>query len=98
MVASPFHVTLVSTEVTAIVFDQAYRRIEVLNVDGTDPVYFRVGQTDPEVGGAGSQVLPAAIGAVELDVTTAGPTEVRLISAGGPQVSVRGIVDVVGRS
>jgi hypothetical protein len=97
VVASPSHATLVPTEVTTIEFDQGYRRIEVLNVDGSDAVYFRVGQTDPEVGAAGSQILPAAICSVELDVTTAGPTEVRLISAGGPQVSVRGIVDVVGR-
>jgi len=97
MAGSPQHATLVPDEVTTLEFDQGYRRIEVLNVDGSDAVYFRVGQTDPEVGGTGSQVLPAAIGSVELDVTTGGPTEVRLISAGGPQVSVRGIVDVVGR-
>lgn len=98
MVASPFHVTLVPDEVTAVEFDQGYRRIEVLNADGSDAVYFRVGQTDPEVDGVGSQILPAAICSVELDVTTAGPTEVRLISAGTPHVSVRGIVDVAGCS
>jgi hypothetical protein len=95
---SPQYATLVANQVSTLLFEQGYRRIEVLNVDGTDAVYFRVGQTDPEIGSTGSQVLPAAICALELDVTTAGPTEVRLISAGTPLVSVRGIVDVVGRS
>jgi hypothetical protein len=47
VVASPSHATLVPTEVTTIEFDQGYRRIEVLNVDGSDAVYFRVGQTAP---------------------------------------------------
>ncbi len=94
MATSPWHATLSAGVVLPVVFEQDYERIEVLNVDGAAAVYFRVGQTDPAVAAEGSHVLPAAIGSVELDVTTAGPTEVRLISSGTPKVSVRGVVNL----
>lgn len=93
-VASPFHLTLSANLASVVTFEQDYDRIEILNVDGAAAVYFRVGQTDPTVAGTGSQVLPAAIGSIEVDVTTSGPTEVRLISAGTPKVSVRGVVNL----
>lgn len=95
MAGSPQHATLAASVVTPIVFDQDYDRIEVVNVDGVAAIYFRVGQTDPGIAATGSYVLPAAISRVELDVTTSGSTEVRLISAGTPKVSVRGVVDTV---
>ncbi len=44
--------------------------------------------------GAVVATLPAAIGSVELDVTTSGPTEVRLISSGTPKISVRGVINL----
>lgn len=88
------HATLSAGIVLPLVFDQDFDRIEVVNVDGAAAVYFRVGQTDPAVAATGSHVLPAAIGSVELDVTTSGPTEVRLISSGTPKVSVRGVIDL----
>lgn len=92
MAASPQHATLVAGQVTTLTFDEDFRRVEVLNVDGAAAVYFRVGAAvPPTVGGAGSDVLPAAIAAVEVDVHTSGNTVVKLISAGTPTVSVRGV-------
>jgi hypothetical protein len=91
---SPWHATLSAGVALPVVFEQDYDRIEVVNVDGTAAVYFRVGQTNPGVAAEGSHVLPAAIGSVELDVTTSGPTEVRLISSGTPKVSVRGVINL----
>lgn len=73
MAGSPQHATLVATVVTTITFDQDYDRIEVLNVDGAARVYFRVGVIDPVVAATGCNVLPAAIGGVEVDVTRAPP-------------------------
>lgn len=98
MAGSPQHATLTANTVLPIVFDQDYDRIEIVNVDGAAAVYFRVGQTNPGIAAEGSQVLPAAIGSVEVDVTTSGGTEVRLISAGTPKVSVRGVVDLIRRT
>lgn len=98
MAQSPQHAQLTAGVVLPLTFDQDFDRVEVVNVDGAAAVYFRVGQTDPGVAATGSQVLPAAIGSVEIDVTTAGPTEVRLISAGTPKVSVRGVVEIVRRA
>ena len=94
MAGNPQHATLAAGIVTPLVFDQDFQRVEILNVDGAAAVYFKVGQSDPAVAATGSQVLPAAIGSVEVDVTTSGPTEVRLISSGTPKVSVRGVVDL----
>lgn len=74
-----------------LTFDQDFNVIEVVNVDGAAAVYFRVGATNPTVAGEGSHVLPAAICSMELPVYTAGATVVRLVSAGTPKVSVRGV-------
>jgi hypothetical protein len=91
MAGSPQHVTLTANVVSTLTFDQDFENIEVLNVDGASEVYFRVGATAPTVGGTGCHVLPAAIGSVEVEVFTSGATVVKLISAGTPKVSVRGI-------
>lgn len=95
---SPKHVQLTAGVVAPVIFEQDYDRIEIVNVTGSAAVYFRVGQTDPGVEVTGSNVLPAAIGSVEMDVTTSGGTEVRLISVGTPKVSVRGVIEVIRRS
>lgn len=91
MAASPQHATLVASTVTTLTFDEAYRRVEVLNVDGTAEVYVTTTGTAPTVGGTGCHVLPAAISSVEIPVRTWGGTVVKLISAGTPKVSVRGL-------
>ncbi len=91
MAGTPQHATLVADTPTVMTFDQDFDQIEVLNVDGAAEVYVRVGATNPTVGGTGSDVLPAAINALPIRVYTSGNTVVRLISAGTPKVSVRGI-------
>lgn len=94
MAGSPQHAVLVAATVATLTFDQDFTAIEVLNVDGAAEVYGRIGADAPTVGGTGCFVLPAAISSLELPVYTAGPTVVKLISAGTPKVSVRGVVDL----
>jgi hypothetical protein len=93
MAASPQHATLAAGVVTTLTFDEDFGTVEVMNVDGADKVYFTVGDGSavPVVGATGSHVLPAAIGAVEIQPPTGKNTVVKLISAGAPSVSVRGI-------
>ncbi len=92
MTASPTHSTLVADTVTTVTFDTNFGRVEVLNVDGAAAVYFRVDGVAPTVAGTGSHVLPAAIGSLEVaDGTSGQATVVKLISAGTPKVSVRGL-------
>lgn len=93
MAGSPQHSTLVAATVTTLTFDPDFNWVEVLNVDGAAAVYFRADSTAPTVGGTGCHVLPAAIGSLAVKVFTDGATVVKLISAGTPQVSVRGSVE-----
>lgn len=88
----PQHFTLTANTVQTVTFTENFGRIEVLNVDGAAAVYVSNDGTDPTVAGTGYNVLPAVIGSVELPDATAGiVTVVKLISAGTPKVSVRGI-------
>lgn len=90
MTASPAHVTLVANTVTTVTLDGNYSTIEVLNVDGAAPIYFTVDGTTPTVEGNGCNVLPAAI--CGLTVWAGSNVDViKLISAGTPKVSIRGI-------
>ena len=90
--ASPHHLTLVAATVATVEFTQNFGRIEVLNRDGAAEVYFTVDGSTPTVGGDNCQVLPAAIGYLTVDDGTRGvPSVVKLISAGTPKVSVRGL-------
>lgn len=92
MAVSPQHATLVAATVATLTFDIDFPEIEVTNVDGADIVYFRCGGTAPTVAGAGSYVVHATKGAaVTIRPQTSGPTVVKLISAGTPKVSARGI-------
>ncbi len=104
MAAGPLHATLVAGVVTSLTLDlpdprqdnlsftPVPARVEVLNVDGAAAVYFTITGVDPTVAGNTCHVLPAAIGSVELSDTTPGATTVvKLISAGTPKVSVRGL-------
>jgi hypothetical protein len=99
------HVTLVAATVTTLTlvvaepagevlsFAPAARtHVEVTSVDGAGVVYFTTDGTVPTIGGANCHVLPAAICSLEVLDETAGATAVvKLISAGTPQVSVRGL-------
>jgi hypothetical protein len=84
------HGTLVATTVTTVTLGQDWDYLEVVNRNGTAEIYFTVGGATPTVGGADCEVVPAAIGAVEVKVNAAGPTVVKLISAGTPAYTVRG--------
>jgi hypothetical protein len=88
---SPQTTTLAAGVVKTITFSVNYGIVEVLNATGTSAIYFRTDGVDPTVGGDGCEVVPAAIGSLKVADRGAGaPTEVRIISAGTPQVSVRG--------
>lgn len=90
-VGSPHHATLVAATVSTFTFSSNYGQIMVLNRDGAAEVYFRTDGVDPVVGADGCDVLPAAIGAVVVvDGTKGQNSEVRLISAGTPKVTVKG--------
>lgn len=86
--ADPQHVTLVANTVSTITLAVDASKVEILNVDGAAAVYATVDGSTPTVGGNGAWCLPAAIGSLELSPRTAGPTVVKLISAGTPMVSV----------
>jgi hypothetical protein len=90
MTASPAHGTLAADTVTTITFDEVYNQVEVLNVDGAAAIYVTADNTTPTVEGNGCNVLPAAIGGLVIASPTT-PTTVKLISAGTPKVSVRGV-------
>jgi hypothetical protein len=91
MAGSPQHATLVADTVTTFTFDEDYNSVEAFNVDGAERVYFTVDGTDPDIAATGSEVLPAAIGGLVVDVPVSGVTVVKLKSVGVPAVSVRGL-------
>jgi hypothetical protein len=81
---------LVASTVDTVTFARDCDTVEVLSLDGSAAIYFTVDGTTPTVGGANTNVVPAAVGSLELDVPTAGNTVVKLISAGTPIYSVTG--------
>jgi hypothetical protein len=83
--------SLAAATVDRVTFEGNYERVEVLNRDGADEVYFTVDGADPTVAGDGTHVLPAQIGAVVVPSPGRRSTVVRLISAGTPTYSVRGV-------
>lgn len=89
--ANPQHFTLVAATVKTFTLDSDFYEVEVTNVDGAAAAYFTVNGATPAVATDGSLVLPAAIGHVTVRPRTAGATVVKMISAGTPKVSVRGI-------
>lgn len=93
MASSPVHLTLSAGVASTVTFVENFARVEVLNVDGAAIVYFTNDASTPTVGGNGCHVVPAALGAaLEVDDETVGVTVVKLISAGTPKVSVRGVL------
>lgn len=94
MALSPAHRTLVANTPLTISFDSNFGRVEVLNVDGAGgaPIYVSNTGVDPTVGADGFHIVGGAAGAfLEVDDKTSGNTVVKLISAGTPFVSVRGV-------
>ncbi|MET8278271.1 hypothetical protein [Micromonospora sp. NPDC005174] len=83
------HATLVANTVTSLTFATNGGRVEVLNADGAADVYFRADGVNPTVGGTNCHLLPAVVNSLEVADESTGDTNVRLISAGTPRVSVR---------
>lgn len=88
----PLKSALTASTVATVTLDVgAFSSVEVLNVDGTAAIYFTTDGTTPTVAGNGCSVLPAAIGALTLDLVGYVQPTVKLISEGSPKVSVRGL-------
>lgn len=86
--------TLTATTVDTVTLDADYTAVEVLSRNGAAEIWFT---TDtgiaPTVGGANCDVLPAAIGSLIVDASAYGtPTVVKLISAGAPTYTVKGLL------
>lgn len=91
---SPRYATLTGGAVSTVTFDQDYKQVELLNIDGAAEVSVRVGAgtvADPVAGQTGVEILPAAIGALVLNVHTSGPTVVKLLADSAARVAVRGL-------
>ncbi len=83
------HGTLVAGQVTTVTLDDKnFSLIEVLNVDGSEAIYFTINGTTPTVEGDDCEVLPAAVGSLFLDAGSS--AVVKLISSGTPRYSVKG--------
>jgi hypothetical protein len=90
--ANPQHFTLVANTPKVVTLDANYGVVEITNVDGAAVIYVSTdGTTNPTVAGDGFDVLPATINSVDLKDGSTGTSVVRLISAGTPFVSVRGL-------
>lgn len=87
------HGQLTAVTVATVTLDGDFGSVEILNRDGTAEIYALIdsGSTNPTVGGNDTEVLPAAIGSVTLSSLTPGATQVKLISAGTPKYSVKGV-------
>jgi hypothetical protein len=84
------HATLTAATLKTIKLSAVTERVTVVNRDGADAVYFRADSVTPTVEGDDCYVLPAAIGSMNIpcEASTEGYTEVRIISAGTPKISV----------
>lgn len=94
MAESPQHATLTAATVATFTLSAQYQRVEVYSVDGAAALYFTVDGTTPVAAATGTYVIGAAIQAVEVAAPTpaaGASTVVKVISAGTPKVSVRGV-------
>lgn len=81
--------TLTASTVDTVTFADDIDEVSIINLDGAAAVYFTTNGTTPTVAGASTYVLPAAIGTATFQPFTAGPTVVKVISAGTPTISVQ---------
>lgn len=94
----PQHVTLTATVKSELTFAGVdLWLVEVTVVAGADPVWFTVNGNEPTVGGQGCHVVAGVAGAFTVasprrdGAPEDGQTVVKLISAGTPLVSARGL-------
>jgi hypothetical protein len=87
------HATLVAATMDTVTLDGDYKQVEVVARDAVSEIYFTVDGPNPTVLGDNTHVLPQAIGRVTVPASAAPgtPTIVKLISAGVPKYSVRGL-------
>lgn len=84
------HATLVAATVDTVTLSE-FSVVEVLNRDGVAAIYFTTDGSTPTVAGDNTQVLPAAVGGVQVStINISGTNVVKLISAGTPSYSVTG--------
>ncbi|WP_327222998.1 hypothetical protein OG229_02320 [Streptomyces platensis] len=82
-------ITLVAGQVETTTFTEDLDEVTIVSLDGAAALYFTVDGRTPTVGGANARVVPAAIGAVNIDVPTAGNSVVKVISSGTPTISIQ---------
>lgn len=83
--------TLVADTVDTVTLGRDWKEIEVLSHDGAAAIYFTTDGSEPTVEGAHCDVVPATPSSAIVKRRGAGPTTVRLISAGTPLYSVSGV-------
>lgn len=84
-------VTLVATEEDVVTFARDCQSVELVNVDGPAEIWFTTDGSEATVGGKQCNYVPAVAGhSLEVEVRTAGPTEVHIISDGTPEYVVSG--------
>lgn len=89
---SPQTVTLSGGVLRTLIMDRDYQHIEITNVTGSAAVWVRLGGKTPAAAANGSIAIPAVAGwTIALPDVWSGNTVVKLISAGTPQISVRGV-------
>ncbi|MBF9135298.1 hypothetical protein I0C86_41340 [Plantactinospora sp. S1510] len=91
MPGSPQHVVLAADTVRTVTLDQDYYEVEVAMIADPATLWFRADGQAPVAMGDGTHVLPAALSFLSLRPGSSGPTVVKLLSAGTPTVSVRGV-------
>lgn len=82
-----------NTVATVTLPARKFGKIEVINRSGEAEIFFLVladGRSgDPTVGGDNCELLPAAIGALEINAPDPAPVSVKLISTGTPDYGIR---------
>ncbi len=86
------HAQLAAATVDTVTLSADYAEVEVVNRTGDAEIFFTVDGATPAVAGNDTHVLPAAIGGVTVNPNAdGGNTVVKLISAGTPKYTVRGV-------
>ncbi|MFJ3950305.1 hypothetical protein ACIPXV_09570 [Streptomyces libani] len=82
-------IALAANTVETTTFSEDLDEVTIVSMDGAAALYITVDGRTPTVGGASTRVMPAAIGAITLEVPTAGNSVVKVISPGTPTISIQ---------
>lgn len=83
------HATLAAATVDSVTVTGPSPTLTVVNRDGAAEITFTVDGSTPVAGADETYVLPAAIGALTVDMPGGATATVKLISAGTPKYSVQ---------